>query len=144
MLDSPEYVLVTHPADIDTQAVHAFLTEAYWSRGIPLAVVERAIQNSLCFGFKFQGQQVAFARVITDRATFGYLADVYVLESHRGQGLSKRLMQAIQAHPELQNLRRQMLATRDAHGLYSGFGYKPVATPERLMEIFVPNIYSEA
>lgn len=126
---------------LDVTAIHAYLTQSYWSPGIPKAVVERAIEGSLCFGVYRQSQQVGFARVITDKATFAYLADVFVLEAHRGRGLSKRLMQSIAAHPDLQGLRRFMLATRDAHSLYQQFGFTEVATPSRLMEILRPGAY---
>ena len=101
----------------------------------------RAIEHSLCFGLLHRGAQVGFARVVTDRATFAYLADVYVLQAHRGRGLSKRLLVAIVAHPDLQGLRRMMLAARDAHGLYARFGFRPLAAPERMMEIHVPDAY---
>jgi GNAT superfamily N-acetyltransferase len=140
----PEYELITDPARLDVAAIHAFLSKTYWSPGVPRHIVQRAIDNSLCFGVLFEGQQVAFARLVTDRATFAYLADVYVLEEHRGRGLSRRMMEAIKAHPELQGLRRMMLATRDAHGLYAKFGFKPLAAPGRLMEIHVPSAYSAA
>lgn len=127
---------------LDVAAIHAYLTQSYWSPGIPRAVVERAIEGSLCFGVYRQSLQVGFARVVTDKATFAYLADVFVLEPHRGRGLSKRLMQSIAAHPELQGLRRFMLATRDAHSLYKQFGFTEVATPSRLMERLRPGTYS--
>ena len=110
--------------------------------GIPRSLVERAIANSLCFGILCGGQQVGFARVVSDRATFAYIADVYVLEEHRGQGLARRLMEAIIGHPDLQGLRRVLLATRDAHALYAKFGFKPLAAPERLMEVHRPDAYS--
>lgn len=127
---------------LDVPLIHRFLSEeAYWSLGIPLATVHRAINHSLCFGGYLDGQQVAFARVITDKATFGHLSDVFVLPAHRGQGHSKTLMAAILAHPELQGLRRLSLATSDAHCLYAGFGFAPPARPERLMEKCDPEIY---
>lgn len=107
----------------------------------PLATLLRAINHSLCFGGYLGGQQVAFARVITDRATFGYLADVFVLPEYRGRGYSKALVAAILDHPELQGLRRLSLATSDAHGLYAGFGFAPPASPGSLMEIYHPDIY---
>ena len=111
---------------LDVPLIHRFLSEeAYWSLGIPLSTVQRAINHSLCFGGYVDGQQVAFARVITDRATFGYLSDVFVLPAHRGRGYSKALMTAIVDHPALQGLRRLMLATSDAQGLYAGFGFAP-------------------
>lgn len=127
---------------LDVPLIHSFLSEeAYWSPGIPFATVQRAINHSLCFGGYLAGQQIAFARVITDRATFGYLSDVFVLPAHRGRGHSKALIGAILAHPELQGLRRLMLATADAHGLYAGFGFASPARPESLMEKYDPEIY---
>jgi GNAT superfamily N-acetyltransferase len=138
------YTITTDRARLDSVAIHAFLTRSYWSPGIPLATVERAIANSLAFGVLHGEEQVGFARVVTDRATFGYLADVYILEAHRGQGLGRRLIEAILAHEDLQGLRRFMLATRDAHALYAGFGFRPLAAPERLMEIVRPDLYRSA
>jgi GNAT superfamily N-acetyltransferase len=129
--------------EMDVDAIHAFLSEvAYWSRGIPRETVQRAVRNSVCVGVFDGDAQVAFARVVTDRATFAYLCDVYVLESHRKQGISKWMMQAVDAHPELQGLRRWTLITGDAHGLYAQFGWKPVARPERFMERTDPDIYA--
>ena len=127
-------------ARLDIGAIHGFLSASYWSLGIPRATVERAIANSLCFGVLCQGQQVGFARVITDKPTFAYLADVYILPEHRGKGLSRRLMEQIVRHPDLQGLRRMLLATRDAHALYAKFGFKPLAAPDRIMEIHNPNV----
>jgi len=145
------YEISADAARLDLGAVHAYLTRSYWSPGIPRDVVERAAANSLCFGLYHRAggddggeQQVGFARVVTDRATFAYLCDVYVLETHRGHGLSKRLMQAIGAHPDLQALRRFMLGTKDAHGLYSQFGFTPLANPSRMMEILKPDVYRQA
>ncbi|UUI61753.1 GNAT family N-acetyltransferase [Aeromonas salmonicida] len=127
---------------LDVPLIHRFLSEeAYWCLGIPQATVQRAISHSLCFGGYVAGQQVAFARVITDRATFGYLADVFVLPAHRGRGHSKALVAAILAHPQLQGLRRLSLATSDAHGLYAGFGFEPPRKPASLMEKYDPEIY---
>ncbi|HEX4933841.1 MAG TPA: GNAT family N-acetyltransferase [Gemmatimonadaceae bacterium] len=131
----PTYELTTDPSRFDVDAIHAFLSRAYWSVDVPKAVIEKAIAHSLCFGVLCDGAQVAFARVITDRSTFAYLADVYVHEAHRGRGLSKRMMDAIVAHPELQGLRRWLLVTRDAHGLYAQYGFTPLANPNRMMEI---------
>jgi GNAT superfamily N-acetyltransferase len=136
-----DYEITSDKGRLDLAAIHAFLSEAYWSPGIPRAVVERAIANSLCFGVLHEGHQVGFARVVTDRATFAYLADVYVLPEHRGNGLARRLMEAIAAHPDLQGLRRFLLATRDAHGLYARFGFRPLAHPERIMEVHQPDVY---
>jgi GNAT superfamily N-acetyltransferase len=137
-----DYAISTDKHRLDLAAIHAYLTRSYWSPGIPIGIVERAISNSLCFGLYHRAEQVGFARVVTDRATFAYLADVYVLESHRGKGLSKRLLETITGHPELQGLRRFMLATKDAHGLYEQFGFKPLANPSRMMEALRPDIYA--
>lgn len=137
----PTYEVTSDIARFDVEAIHAALSRMYWSIDVPREIVERAMANSLCFGVLCDGSQVAFARVITDRATFAYLADVYVLEAHRGRGLSKRMMESIVAHPELQGLRRWLLATRDAHGLYEQFGFRPLSAPDRLMEIVRPNLY---
>ena len=135
------YTVTTDPARFDIEAIHAYLTRSYWSTGIPRSTVERAIANSLCFGLLHGSTQVGFARVITDKATFGYLADVYVLEEHRGRGLARQLMHAVMEHPDLQGLRRFMLATRDAHGLYRQFGFEEVTAPEHLMTIHKPDLY---
>lgn len=126
---------------LNVKSIHAFLTQTYWSPGIPFATVERAVRNSVCVGAYIGNEQVGFARMVTDRATFAYLADVYVLEKHRGNGLSRRMMEAIMQLPELQGLRRMMLVTRDAHGLYEKFGFKPLAAPSRFMELHNANAY---
>jgi len=129
---------------LDPEAVHDYLTNhSYWAAGIPLETVRRSMEHSLCFGIYKDTKQVGFARWITDRATFGYLADVYVLEEFRGTGLSKKLMSLMLFHPDLQGLRRYMLATQDAHGLYAQFGFKAIEHPERLMGIAVPGIYKQ-
>ncbi|MEO5793609.1 MAG: GNAT family N-acetyltransferase [Rhodoferax sp.] len=130
-----DYRIATDPASLDMVAIHAYLTRSYWSPGIAFERVQRAAANSLCFGLFHGVEQVGFARVVTDKTTFAYLADVYVLEAHRGQGLSKWLVQTVLAHPELQGLRRFLLATADAHGLYAQFGFQPLAKPERMMQI---------
>ncbi|MEW5836882.1 MAG: GNAT family N-acetyltransferase [Pseudomonadota bacterium] len=128
---------------LDRDMIHAFLTEqAYWSRGIPRETVERAIEGSLCFGGYLDGRQVAFARVVTDGATFGYLSDVFVLPEYRGHGHAKALMAAVMAHPQLQGLRRFSLATLDAHALYAGFGFTAPGRPQNLMEKLDPDIYT--
>jgi GNAT superfamily N-acetyltransferase len=139
-----EYQMSTNRQRIDIAAVHAFLTQSYWSPGIPRGVVERAIENSLCFGVYFGAQQVGFARVITDKATFAYLADVFIIESHRGKGLSKWLMEFVTAHEELQGLRRFLLATKDAHALYAKFGFEALGNPSRIMENLKPDVYRQA
>lgn len=141
MTEQGEYEISCDKERLDVDAIHAFLQRSYWSPGVPRNVVQRAISNSLCFGVYQSAGQVGFARVVTDKATFAYLADVYILESHRGLGLGKKLVEFIMAHQDLQGLRRFMLATRDAHGLYGQFGFGPVATPERLMEILDPDVY---
>ena len=133
----------TDPTHLDLDVIHGFLRQAYWSREIPRETVQRAIAGSLCFGGYVDGAgQVAFARVITDGATFAYLADVFVLQDQRGKGYSKQLMQAVMAHPQLQGLRRFMLATWDAHGLYAQFGFQPAARPDRLMEKLDMDLYT--
>ena len=137
------FLISTDPAKIDLDAVHAYLVRSYWAEGIPREVVERSIKGSLCFGVYDGTKQIGFARVITDRATYAYIGDVYILEEYRGKGLSKWLMSCIKAHPDLQGLRRWALATRDAHGLYKQFGFTEVKAPERWMEITNPGVYKK-
>ncbi len=137
------YTISCNLADMDMTLIHQFISNTYWSKNIPLETFEKALKNSLCFAvISNTGDQVGFARMITDKATFAYLADVFILEEHRGQGLSKRLMQAILTHPDLQGLRRIVLATRDAHSLYEQFGFKALANPEIFMELWTPGVYS--
>jgi GNAT superfamily N-acetyltransferase len=127
---------------IDAAAVHHYLsTQSYWAREIPLEIVLKSIANSVCFGIYKDTRQIGFARWITDGATFAYLADVYIEEEFRGQGLSKKLMTIMLFHEELQNLRRYMLATQDAHGLYSQFGFGSLESPENMMAIVIKNAY---
>jgi len=142
MIPGDDYVITTDAQRFDVAAIHAYLTRSYWSPGIPRATVERAMANSLCFGVLKGKEQVGFARVVTDRATFAYLADVFILEPHRGQGMSKALMRAIQSHPDLQRLRRFLLVTRDAHDLYRQFGFTQLANPARVMELHNPDAYA--
>ena len=130
-----EYRISTDPTRLDAPAIHAYLSRAYWAEGIPLKTVQRALEHSLCFGLYHPDGQVGLARVITDYATFAYLCDVFVLENHRVRGLGKWLIECVLAHPELRNLRRFSLATRDAHELYRRFGFQPLTRPERVMEI---------
>ena len=140
---APENVVVdTDKTRLDVDVIHAFLRESYWAAGIPRHVVERSIEGSLCFGVYVDGAQAGFARIISDYATFAYLADVFVLDAFRGRGLSKRLMEAIIGHPRLQGLRRWSLATRDAHGLYAQFGFTPLSNPARYMERADPTVYT--
>nr|WP_249319164.1 GNAT family N-acetyltransferase [Pseudoalteromonas sp. BDTF-M6] len=128
---------------MDFEVIYQFISQSYWAMGIPRATLRKAIDNSFCFGvFENGGIQVGFARLITDRATFAYLADVFVVEAHRGKGLSKWLVESIVSHPDLQGLRRMVLATRDAHSLYAQYGFKGIENPEILMQIWQPNIYS--
>ncbi len=136
-----EFTITSDPRAVDLDAVHAFLTRAYWSEGIPAAVVSRAIDGSIPFSLFHGPRQIGFARVITDRAMYGYLADVYVLEDYRGQGLGRWLVDVIMQHEDLQSLRRFALVTRDAHGLYQQAGFSQLATPDRHMEIVRPGAY---
>lgn len=135
------YTLTDDPARMDLDAVYAMLTSSYWASEIPKDVVARSIAGSVSFGLFHDGAQVGFARVVTDKATFAYLADVFIQPEHRGQGLSKWMMETILAHPELQGLRRWLLATHDAHGLYRQFGFKPLKNPDHYMTIHDPDIY---
>ena len=136
------YEISTDAARLDLDALHGALRRMYWCEGIPRELLAKAIENSINFGvYTATNELVAFARIITDRATFAYLGDVYVLENHRGRGLSKRLMEAVTAHPELQGLRRFLLVTRDAHGLYEQFGFTRPANPDGIMEIARPGLY---
>ena len=137
-----DYDISLDPARIDLGATHAFLARTYWAKDIPLSTLRKAIAHSLCVAAFAGGEQVGFARLVTDYATFAYLADVYVLEAHRGRGLSRRLVAALLGHPETQGLRRLMLVTRDAHGLYGKFGFTELAHPARVMELHRPGIYS--
>lgn len=127
---------------LDVGLIHSFLRESYWAAGIPRDVVERSLQGSLCFGLYEDETQVGFARCVTDRATYAYLADVFVLPTHRGRGLSKWLMECIVSHPDLQGLRRWNLVTRDAHRLYARFGFVPPRNPERHMEKVDAEVYA--
>ncbi len=127
--------VTTERAKLDLDAIHGFLTRSYWAAGISREKVARSLDRSLCFGLLVDGRQVGFARVITDRTTFAYLCDVFVLEEQRGRGLGKRLIGAVRAHPELTGLRRFLLTTRDAHGLYEQFGFARIADPGKFMAI---------
>lgn len=137
-----DYTLSDDRARLDLDAIHAFLSRSYWAAGIPRATLERALSNSLCFGVYLGAEQVGFARLVTDRATFAYLADVYVLERHRGRGLSRALMELVMSHPEVQGLRRWLLATRDAHGLYRKFGFSDLANPAMILQKHDPEVYT--
>jgi GNAT superfamily N-acetyltransferase len=137
-----EYTVSTDRQRLDYDLIHSFLTESYWAAGIPIDVVRRSIENSLPFGVYRGAEQVGFARVVTDYATFAYLADVFVVEAHRGRGLAKWLVDVIASHPDLQGLRRWMLATRDAHELYRGVGFTELKQPGRWMERHDAEVYS--
>jgi len=136
-----EFAISTDPAKLDLAMIHGFLTTCYWARGIPLETVRRSIEHSIPLGLYRGRRQIGFARWITDRATFAYLGDVFVLEEFRGRGLSKWLMEVAVALPEVQGQRRWVLLTRDAHGLYRGFGFRDLAAPERYMERHWPEVY---
>ena len=129
-----DILVSTDPARLDLETVHGFLAGSYWAEGIPRETVERSIRHSICFGAFDGGRQVGFARVISDRATFAYVSDVFVLDSHRGRGIGRQIMTAVTTHPELQNLRLWTLFTRDAHGLYRQVGFREARHPDRLME----------
>jgi N-acetylglutamate synthase-like GNAT family acetyltransferase len=137
------YLLSTDKSKIDVEAVHDFLSHSYWAENIPLDVVQKSIDHSLCFGIYRQQKLIGFARAISDFATFAYLADVFILPEERGQGLSKWLMETIMDHPQLRGLRRFVLATKDAHGLYSQFGFTPFDKPERWMQKHAPDVYEK-
>ena len=135
------YEISTDRHRLEIGLIHDFLRSSYWAQGIPRAVVEKSIQHSLCFGAYLNNKQVGFARVITDFSTFAYVADVFVVPEHRGRSVSKLLVRSILEHPELQGLRRVMLATRDAHRLYAQFGFQPLTHPEYFMGIHNPDVY---
>jgi GNAT superfamily N-acetyltransferase len=137
------YRISTDPALLDLDAIHAFLSTAYWSPGVPRETVERAIRNSLSFGLYDGDRQAGFARVVTDRATFAYLADVFVLPPYRGRGLGTWLVETVLAHPDLEGLRRWLLATKDAHELYRRYGFTELRWPERFMEVLDVEVYRE-
>jgi GNAT superfamily N-acetyltransferase len=138
------FLVTTDPVRLDIHFIDGYLVRSYWAEGIPRETVECSIANSLCFGVYDGDKQVGFARVITDSATFAYLADVFIIESHRGRGLSRFLMECIMTHPRLQNFRRFTPATLDAHGLYAQFGFKNSSNSDRFTEIFRPEVYKKA
>jgi GNAT superfamily N-acetyltransferase len=137
-----DYRISDDPADVNVDVVHEFLAASYWARGIPRDTVVRSIRHSLPFSLRLADRQVGFARVVTDRATFAYLADVFVAEDHRGRGLARWLVSTVLGHPDLQGLRRWLLATRDAHALYARLGFRTVVDPSILMTIHDPDIYT--
>lgn len=140
--EQPPYRITDDPEAVDVDVVHRFLAKSYWARGIPRDIVVRSIRHSLPFSVFLGDRQVGFARVVSDRAAFAYLADVFVLESERGRGLGTWLVKTVLAHPELQGLRRWLLVTRDAHGLYRRAGFTDVADPRMLLTLHDPDIYT--
>lgn len=139
-----EFVISTNRSRLDIEVVHGYLASSYWAAGMPRDVLERGIENSLTFGIYHRDQQVGFARVITDLATYAYLSDVFVLEGYRGQGLSKWLIECVLSHPDLQGLRRFALFTRDAQGLYERYGFMPARGSSTYLERWEPNVYAAA
>ncbi len=143
-VNKDHYFISTDISLLNIDLIHHYLSkESYWAANIPREIVERSVANSVCFGLYSGNEQVGLARVVTDKATFAYLADVFILEPHRGKGLSKWLIATIQAHPELQGLRRWMLGTRDAHGLYEQFGWTRLdeEMSKRFMQRHNKNVY---
>lgn len=139
--DNGAFTVTCDPAKMDRALVAEFLASSYWAKGIPPATVERSMAHSLCFALLDGDRQIGFARVISDYATIAYIGDVFVLPEYRGRGLAKWLMACILSHPELQGLRRWILATRDAHGLYEKLGFTALKKPEIFMELHNPNVY---
>ena len=139
-IEKNNYLISTDKNKIDVDYVHAFLSQSYWSPGVPVTVVKKAMKGSLSFGVYFKDKQVGYARMVTDKATFAYLADVFIDEDHRGNGLAKWLVEMILAHPQLQSLRRILLATKDAHKLYEQCGFTSINNPERYM-VYNPSAY---
>lgn len=138
------YRVSSEREEMNFDVIHNYISRTYWAEGIPKETLKKALDNSLCFGvFSSKGELVGFARMVTDQATFAYLADVFIDEAHRGKGLSKWLMQEVHDHPSLQGLRRILLATRDAHSLYQQFGYTPLSSPATFMQKWQPDIYKE-
>ncbi len=128
------YTISTDKKKLNPIMIHSYLRKSYWAENISFDIVKKSIKNSMCFGLYYYNEQIGFARLITDNSTFAYLADVFILEEHKGKGLSKWLMEIIMSHAELAGLRRWMLATKDAHGLYEKYGFTELKKPERIME----------
>jgi GNAT superfamily N-acetyltransferase len=143
IVDGTPIVVDCAPERLDVPMIHAFLSATYWARAMPIELLRRAIEHSLCFGLYAGNRQIGFARVISDYTTFAYLADVFVIEGYRGRGLSKQLMN-VMAHPRLQDLRRWLLVTRDAHALYAQYGFKELAAADRMLERHDPDVYVHA
>jgi N-acetylglutamate synthase-like GNAT family acetyltransferase len=142
--NTKKYTISTDKTKLNMSVIYNFIGNSYWAKGIPKSVMQKAIDNSMCFGvYSAQNEQIGFARVVTDNATFAYLADVFIIPDLQGNGLSKLLVKTIVEHPELQGLRRFLLATADAHGLYAQYGFKPIDNPALLMQINPENVYSK-
>jgi GNAT superfamily N-acetyltransferase len=141
MTNNGNFSICTDKSKLDIDYIHGVLSKMYWSENIPKETVQRSINGSFCFAVYDEEKQIGFARVITDCSTFGYLGDVFIDEAYRGRGLGKWLIQTILAHPDLQGLRRWLLATRDAHSLYASVGFTKLTNPERFMQIHQPAIY---
>lgn len=139
-----EFTVTCDPEKQDLDVIHGFLSQSYWAKGIPRETVARSLRGSLCFALLYGQSQVGFARVISDFATIAYVGDVFVLPDHRGRGLSKWLMHCVTLHPDLQGLRRWILATSDAHGLYQKFGFTALAKPHVFMERYTPDVYTQS
>ena len=138
------FLISTDKSKLDIGLIHNYLSkESYWAKGIPLEILKRSIDNSVCFGLYDGTAQAGFTRVVTDKATFAYIGDVFILEKYRGKNLSKWLMETILKHPELQGFRRWMLLTRDAQELYRKFGFIEFHAPERCMELWTPDVYTK-
>jgi GNAT superfamily N-acetyltransferase len=136
------FIVSADKSKLNFNVIHKYLSNSYWAKNIPIAIVKKSIEGSLCFGvYNDKEEQIGFARVITDCTTFAYLADVFILDEYQGKGLSKLMMSFIINHPDLQGLRKWLLATKDAHGLYTQFGFTSLPDPSKYMEITVKNIY---
>ncbi|TMO74253.1 GNAT family N-acetyltransferase [Pseudoalteromonas sp. S3785] len=141
-VNTRNFTISTDKTKLNMSVIYNFIANSYWAKGIPKSVMQKAIDNSMCFGvYNADNEQVGFARVVTDNATFAYLADVFIIPNLQGNGLSKLLVKTIVEHPELQGLRRFLLATSDAHGLYAQYGFKPIDNPALLMQINPANVY---
>jgi GNAT superfamily N-acetyltransferase len=141
-----DYVITTNKQKMNVETIHQYLSqESYWAQNISIETVTRSIEHSFCFAILYHNNQIGFARLITDYATFAYLADVFIIEQHRGKGLAKKLLEFIHTNPEVQGLRRWMLGTKDAHRLYSKFGWSSITEEQykRFMQVHIPNVYSQ-
>jgi len=140
---SAGYTISTDKSKLDLNVIHGYLSRSYWAENIPVEIVKRSVDNSLCFGVYVNEKQIGFARVISDYTTFAYLADVFILEEERGRGLAKRLMECILEHRQLRGLRNFCLMTKDAHSLYKRYGFKNIPKPENFMARKIEGIYKK-